>query len=323
MRLPTLADMLQTRATVAESSDFGPQGTKRVGKFDAKRLVVVTALVYEGELNALAAMWVLLENPSLLRSDVQAALVLARPEEREVAANMNRVSDNDRPDTYEFSRIDVLFQAFGDTGATMPIAVLDVQENSQPATADGWVMDIRRGSQLCDATPSPLRIEGVTHAQYNATETVPFGAAIFLSPTIEVLAHAHNQPGGIKAAVKAVLSVLAGLDCLAEDVMITTEKSDQRVLEVVGTINVPDSTKSYTLDSSLLTPFAPVNAGQIVGRSTDGTIEVQSPRNGVLCLGPSKTDVSTGRQDPFFYLAVEQQPRKRTLRYPTWLDTVG
>lgn len=318
MRLPTLHEMLQTRAAVAKSNDFGLWGTKRIGSENAKCLIAICGLVHENQLNALAPMWVLMQHPDLLRDDTQVALVLARHQE---AGSVSRVPTRPFMGFPFEERINALIKAFGII--KQPFAAVDIQENSRPKLPDGWVMGVMGvADQLCETAPSSLRIKNITQGQLKATGTIPFGAAAFDCPTIQILTHPHTKPGGICAAVKSALAVLGGLQCLSDAVEMVHERAPQRVLNVCGAITVPDNTQAYTIDSPFIQGYATVSTGQVVARSTNGKIEVRSPADGILCLGPEGPAIPAGQKEPLFYLAKKEDPRHRTVRYPAWLDGV-
>ncbi len=315
MKLPTFEQMLATRAIVAQSSDFGLLGTKRIGSSSAANTLFVIGFNYEGEENALAPMAFLLENPDLLKQDCQVGLVLARPEQRDVTANMNRIPQSPDLSVWEYERMQCMAEMF----ARYPDAkIIDLQANSQPE-GFGWTLDMSGPRANLDRfsamIPCPIRITGLCDVQKIWTKTVPL-CYKFAGTITEVLMQPHNAPGGIENATRLVLSTLAGLGALRGE--FTSRQAVQLVYQAYGAL-ARDPALSYKIEPALLQPFAPVKQGQLIAVASDGT-ELRAQNDCYLVLGPSRLNVAPGGSDPLFYLLFKEQFCNvvRTIVEPDW-----
>ena len=291
-----LRDLSSVRAEVAAASDFGIPGTKRIGSPRARDIYVISALVYEGEVEALAAFAKLLRDPPTLRDNVQIALVTARPELREETNNLNRLSEGWGKHNWERDRAEEISQAF----SRVPIkAMLDLQTNPQPLDESGWAVVVRSGTSMApNVVPCSLLIEGLTDQQDEATGTQPFGT-LFPCPAVEVL----TWPGrkGQNASVETALSWLAAYGCFPSTKTVKERVIVQKVVRTIGYIKTPDPTLAYELNYDL-TPLARVSEGDMIGVSEDDKTEIIANMDGMLILTPPSGIVRAGSTDPVGYI---------------------
>ena len=281
------------RAQVAATSDFGIPGTLRIGNPDALRVFTISALVYEGEVEALAAFAWLMRQPLALKDDVQICLLAARPDVREVTNNLNRLREDWATDNWERNRSKQISDTFGQMRVK---ALLDLQTNDDPLDQSGWAIVVSPGK---NETPCSICIENLTDEQEQATGTAPFGM-LFGCPAVEVLTWSGRK--GQNASIETAVSWLANHGCFREARVERTIK--QRVLEVTGYIKVPDATKAYTLDK--IGVLEEVASGCIIGvADDDANVQIVTEDSGMLLLTSPSGKIRKESKDPAGYLATE------------------
>ncbi len=318
MELPTNEQMEAAFATVASAGDYGIPGTLRIGLRDAPERFVLNGRTYQGEDNILAPFAVLLSRPEIIKPGWQIALVLAQHERRMATASMNRLPVGYYDETvWEYDRATALQSVFH---AYSHQYVMDLQENDQPASPEGWTMDISTSSEalerLSESIPAPQRFKRLADMQLLKTATSPLGN-VYGGAVAEVLCHPRAAKGGVEAAVQTVIATLAGLGALQGN---KNRKSGlQHVYRAVDVIRC-NPALSYTLSHELLLqPFKIVRRGEVLATASNRD-KILAPDMGYLALGPSKLEVPAGRTDPLFYFCKKEQPTSRVIALPEWWD---
>ncbi len=316
MRLPIPSELAAVLTMAANRTDLdGLPGTVRIGDRAAPKIVIFNVRTYAGEDNGLAVLKFALDNAGLVPADSQVLFIVARPDNSAPVTNINRLRfpfDMRIPDLRRVHEISAACLSL------RPLAVIDLQENSDPETPDGWALGIKGVQEmdfLLECVLAPVTIKGIPLVQKTETGTSPLGV-IYPGPVIELLLHPHGKPGGIKAAIGAYLAVLAdtcGLTCETP-----VRPRTQHHMRIVGAIK-QDAATGYVIPPPMLVPLVPVTQDTLVAVGDDGTI-VRPPFACMLAFSAGKTRIEEGGSDPLFYCLTSMGSASGEIRLPTWFD---